>query len=69
MDQFTVESVLNIIREFVPQDASISVADSEKYIYYQPSKQVDLGIKPGDLISEKTATYKALSVRKNWCTS
>jgi len=64
MDQFTVESVLNIIREFVPKDASISVADSEKYIYYQPSKQVDLRIKPGDLISEKTATYKALSVRK-----
>ncbi|GAB6257821.1 LytTR family DNA-binding domain-containing protein [Peribacillus sp. N1] len=64
MDQFTVESVLNIIREFVPKDASISVADSEKYIYYQPSKQVDLRIKPGDLISENTATYKALSVRK-----
>ncbi|AOH53193.1 LytTR family DNA-binding domain-containing protein [Peribacillus muralis] len=64
MDQFTVESVLNIIREFVPKGASISVADSEKYIYYQPSKQVDLRIKPGDLISENTATYQALSIRK-----
>ena len=50
-------TVLNIIREFVPQDASISVADSEKYIYYQPSKQVDLGIKLGDLISEKKNSY------------
>ena len=64
MDQFTVKSVLNIISEFVPKNASIAVADSEQFIYYQPSKQIDVGIKPGDLISEGTAAFKALQSRK-----
>ena len=64
MDQFTVKSVLNIISEFVPKDASIAVADSKKF-YLLSTKQTNRPkIKPGDLISEDTATYKALSGRK-----
>lgn len=62
MDQFSINSVLNIINEFIPkEDMSIAVADEQKFIYYQPSKQIDLKIKPGDIISSDTLTYRALN--------
>lgn len=61
MDRFSVKSVLNIISEFIPkEDMSIAVADDKSFIYYQPSKRVDLKIKPGDIIHDDTVTYKAL---------
>lgn len=64
MDQFSINSVLNIINEFIPkEDMSIAVADEERFIYYQPSKQIDLKIKPGDIIDTDTLTYKALNER------
>lgn len=62
MDQFSINSVLNIINEFIPKEGmSIAVADEQKFIYYQPSKQIDLKIKPGDIISNDTLTYRALN--------
>ena len=62
MDRFSVKSVLNIVSEFFPkEDMSIAVADEKHFIYYQPSKRIDLGIKPGDIINSDTVTYKALS--------
>ena len=64
MDQFTVQSVLNIVSQNVPKNAAIAVADAEQFIYYQPSKQIDVGIKPGDLIKEGTAAHKALQSRR-----
>lgn len=65
MDRFSVKSVLNIIGEFIPkEDMSIAVADEKQFIYYQPSKRIDLKIKPGDVINDDTVTYKALSVQK-----
>ena len=65
MDRFSVKSVLNIISEFIPkEDMSIAVADEKNFIYYQPSKRIDLKIKPGDTINSDTVTYKALSGQK-----
>lgn len=65
MDRFSVRSVLNIISEFIPkEDMSIAVADEKHFIYYQPSKRLDLGIKPGDIINDDTVTYKALQEKQ-----
>ena len=65
MDRFSVKSVLNIVREFIPKDdMSIAVADEKHFIYYQPSKRIDLKIKPGDIINNDTVTYKALCQQK-----
>ncbi|MFD0050460.1 LytTR family DNA-binding domain-containing protein [Actinomycetes bacterium NPDC127524] len=64
MDPFTVSSVMNVISEFFPKDTSIAVANDQNFIYYQPSKKVDLKIRPGDRVSEDTVTYKALTVHK-----
>lgn len=62
MDRFSINSVLNIVSEFIPkEDMSIAVADEEHFIYYQPSKQIDLKIQPGDIINRDTVTYKALN--------
>ena len=62
MDRFSIESVLNIVSEFFQkEDMSIAVADEKHFIYYQPSKKIDLKIKPGDIINSDTVTYKALS--------
>ena len=43
---------------------SIAVSDTEKYIYYRPSKRIDLKITPGDLCKEETLAYKALQGRQ-----
>ncbi|MBA4535740.1 LytTR family transcriptional regulator DNA-binding domain-containing protein [Bacillus aquiflavi] len=64
MDQFTVSSIMQVIGEIVPKDTSIAVSDHKNYIYYQPSKKIDLKIKPGDQIKEGTATHKALTIRQ-----
>lgn len=60
MDTATIEKVMNVIHEFFPDYASIAISDTKKFVYYQPSKQIDLKIKPGDLIKEGSATQKAL---------
>ncbi|MEB6550828.1 LytTR family transcriptional regulator DNA-binding domain-containing protein [Heyndrickxia sporothermodurans] len=64
MDHHTVSSIMEVIQELVPKDTSIAIANDKQYIYYQPSKQIDLKIKPGDQIREGTATFKALKVKQ-----
>ena len=41
-----------------------AVSNKEEYIYYRPSKRIDLKIKPGDVVKEGTIAYKALQQRK-----
>ncbi|MFX3674921.1 MAG: LytTR family DNA-binding domain-containing protein [Paenisporosarcina sp.] len=60
MDTATIEKVMNVICEFFPDYASIAISDTKKFVYYQPSKRIDLKIKSGDLIKEGSATQKAL---------
>ncbi|MDQ0215328.1 DNA-binding LytR/AlgR family response regulator [Oikeobacillus pervagus] len=64
MDTFTVSSIMEVIKGFFPNNTSIAVSDPDKYIYYKPSKIVDLKIQPGDHIKEGSATFKALSNRQ-----
>ncbi len=64
MDQSTVSSIMKGMGEIVPKDTSIAIADNKRFIFYQPSKKVDLKIRPGDAINEETVTYKALTVQQ-----
>lgn len=61
MQNLTIDSIIQVIGEIVPPDTSIAVANSKKFIYYHPSKQVNLNIRPGDQIHEDTVTFKALA--------
>ncbi|WCN39319.1 LytTR family DNA-binding domain-containing protein [Aneurinibacillus uraniidurans] len=61
MDQSSVHSIVQAISQTLPQEASIAIADESKFIYYQPSRMIDLKIKPGDIVKEGTLTRRALS--------
>lgn len=61
MDPKQIEEIMEIIKEFFPENTSIAISDTNEYLYYQPSKKVDLKIKPGDPIKEGSAAHKALS--------
>jgi two-component system, LytTR family, response regulator LytT len=64
MDQHTVSSIMEVVQDLVSKDTSIAVTNDKQYIYYQPSNQIDLKIKPGDCIREGTASFKALSIQQ-----
>ncbi|SEA99091.1 hypothetical protein SAMN05421743_11246 [Thalassobacillus cyri] len=64
MNYFSISSMVESFKELFPKEASIAVSDAQQFIYYKPSKHIDLKIKPGDKINENTVTFKALSVRK-----
>ncbi len=46
MDRFTVSSIVKVMNELFPKEASFVISDDKRYIYYQPSKQIDLKIRP-----------------------
>lgn len=60
MEKFTFGSLLDVMGELFSDEISIAVADTEHYIYYRPSKRIDLKIKPGDPVKEGTIAHKAL---------
>ncbi|MGG1574277.1 LytTR family transcriptional regulator DNA-binding domain-containing protein [Fictibacillus sp. NRS-1165] len=60
MERFKTSALLDVISELFSNEASIAVTDADQYIYYQPSKRINLKIKPGDAIKEGTITHKAL---------
>ena len=60
MEPLTIDSFLDIFGELFSNEISIAISDGEKYVYYRPSKRINLKIKPGDLVKEGTITYKAL---------
>lgn len=64
MDASSIPSLLNVFNELLPVPASIAVADEHQYIYYQPSKLVQLPIQAGDQIKEGSLTFKALSAQQ-----
>jgi len=64
VEKLTISSLINILEEIVPNDASIAIADDKRFIDYYPSEYVDLNIRPGDEIDKETVTYKALTNQK-----
>ncbi|MFB6468490.1 LytTR family DNA-binding domain-containing protein [Cytobacillus sp. Hz8] len=64
MESITVVSLLDVIGELFSDEISIAVSNTKEYIYYRPSRRIDLKIKPGDLVKEGTITHKALVSKK-----
>jgi len=61
MKSISVVSLLDVIGELFSDEISIAVSNIEEYIYYRPSKRVNLKIKAGDLLKEGTIAYKAIT--------
>lgn len=61
MKSISVRSLLDVIGELFSDEISIAVSNTKEYIYYRPSKRVDLKIKPGDPVKEGTIAYKAIA--------
>ncbi|MEH7416180.1 LytTR family DNA-binding domain-containing protein [Neobacillus drentensis] len=60
MEGITVVSLLDVISELFSEEISIAVSNTREYIYFRPSKRVDLKIRAGDPLKEGTIAYKAI---------
>lgn len=60
MEKFSAVSLLEVIGELFSDEISIAVSSTKEYIYYRPSKRIDLKIRPGDPIKKGTIADKAL---------
>lgn len=64
VDQSTVHYLFKNYYKLFPNSSSIAIANLERFIYYHPSLDIDLKIKPGDLLHTETVTYKAITHKK-----
>jgi hypothetical protein len=64
MESITVVSLLDVIGELFSDEISIAVSNTKEYIYYRPSKRIDLKIRPGDSLKEGTIAYKAVATQQ-----
>ncbi|WP_261391294.1 LytTR family DNA-binding domain-containing protein [Cytobacillus firmus] len=64
VESITVVSLLDVIGELFSDEISIAVSNKSEYIYYRPSKRIDLKIRPGDMVKEGTIAYKALGTQQ-----
>nr|WP_295971513.1 LytTR family DNA-binding domain-containing protein [uncultured Bacillus sp.] len=64
MEDITLSSLLDTIGELFSDEVSIAVSNTIEYIYYRPSKRIDLKIRVGDPVREGTMAYKALMSRQ-----
>lgn len=60
MKELSIIALLDVIGELFSDEISIAVSNTEEYVYYRPSKRIDLKITPGDPIKAGTIAYKAL---------
>lgn len=60
MDPLTVSGLMEVMKQFLPSNTSVAVSNHEKFIYYQPSRLVDLHIRAGDPVKEGSVTQLAL---------
>jgi len=60
LDKSLVHQLFYSFYQLFPNSSSIAIADLTKFIYYQPSLDIDLKIKIGDPIHSETVTYKAV---------
>jgi len=64
MQKLSTVSLLDVMGELFSDEISIGVANKEEYIYFRPSKRIDLKIKPGDAIKPGTLAHKALTTEQ-----
>ncbi|MER2090253.1 MAG: LytTR family DNA-binding domain-containing protein [Sporosarcina sp.] len=60
MEKLSLNALLDVIGELFSDEISIAVSNTEEYLYYLPSKRIDLKIRPGDSLKEGTIAYKAV---------
>lgn len=61
MKQLSMGSLLDVMGELFSDEISIAVTDMEEYVYYRPSKRIDLKIVQGDPLKDGTLAYKAIA--------
>ncbi|MFS0784547.1 LytTR family DNA-binding domain-containing protein [Bacillus sp. 1P06AnD] len=64
MEPLVIDTFLDVISELFSHEISIAISDTERYVYYRPSKRIDLKLKAGDLVKEGTITHQALTSEK-----
>ena len=64
MKSISIVSLLDVIGELFSDEISIAVSNTKEYIYYRPSKRIDLKIKHGDSLREGTIAYKAIATEQ-----
>jgi DNA-binding LytR/AlgR family response regulator len=64
MKKLTQGPLLDVIGELFSDEISIAVSNTKEYVYYRPSKRVDLKIRPGDPVKEGTIAHKALATKQ-----
>ncbi|MCM3735794.1 LytTR family transcriptional regulator DNA-binding domain-containing protein [Bacillus cytotoxicus] len=64
MEDITLGLLLDIVGELFSDEISIAVSNTQGYIYYRPSKRIDLKISVGDPIKEGTIAYKAMVMKQ-----
>lgn len=60
MEDKTLGLLLDVVGELFSDEISIAVSNTKEYIYYRPSKRIDLKISAGDPIKEGTIAHKAM---------
>lgn len=61
MEKKTVKRLFNSYFQLFPNSSSIAIANNTKFIYYEPSAEIDLHIRPGDPVMPDTVTYEAIT--------
>ncbi|PHA02864.1 LytR family transcriptional regulator [Bacillus pseudomycoides] len=64
MEDITLSLLLDVIGELFSDEISIAVSNTKEYIYYRPSKRIDLKISVGDPIKEGTIAHKAIVTKQ-----
>lgn len=64
MEDKTLGILLDVVGELFSDEISIAVSNKEEYIYYRPSKRIDLKISAGDPIKEGTIAHKAMITKQ-----
>ncbi|MGM8364468.1 LytTR family DNA-binding domain-containing protein [Virgibacillus sp. W0181] len=64
MNRESIFALMSSFYQLFPGAKSIAVADPNKFIYYQPSSQIDLKIRPNEPVEEEKVTHKAIQTRE-----
>ena len=66
MEILSLSALLDVMGELFSDEISIAVSDKDKYIYYRPSKRIDLKIIAGDSVKEGTMAFKAITQKQKF---
>lgn len=64
MDLSIAPLLFRSFHQLLPSINSVAIADTENFIYYKPSIDIDLKIKQGESLRNETVTYQAIKEGK-----